>query len=914
MRTLWMSLIVLAATVVATIGARAETVTVTLPANAGPVERLAAAELVGYLGKLYPQMQFVAGDQRPATGKIVLLGVAGTDPLLPGLPDGSGPESFAVSVAKNGGHELASITGADPRGVVYGVYALLVKLGCGFYLSYDALPAERKEPFAFDGWQLTDKPLVGDRMVFDWHNFLSGCSTWNLADWQRWTTQSQKMGFNTIMVHAYGNNPMVSFDFNGKTKPVGYLSTTISGRDWSTMHVNDVRRLWGGEVFAQAAFGADAALVPDARRAEAARKLMREVFAHAAGRGMEVCFADDVDTASANPQELILTLPREARFPIGVQAVQWMNQEAGRMWLADPDTPEGYRYYRTQVAALLADYPQITRLVVWFRTGGTPWMELKVAEMPAAWQKEYQAEIDKTPDAGKLWHAPQVFALGKILRAFDRALKELGRERVQLAAGTWDFKFLAPCDRFFPQHVKLIGLDYNVLHGNPQLSDAESRKVIGDVAAHRAVVPVVWAQHDDGNYIGRPYTPFADFHAKLADVHAAGFGIIHWTTRPLDLYFQSLAEQVWQSGKDRPLRSTCEAMAERSFGPSARVAMGEYLERWVTDAPTFARETSDWFIDRPLTDIDKIVAGSRERQKLVDSVDATKLTPAQRDRLGYHKGLEQFIAAFFQNHDAYQRSLLLLKAGNLPAARAAMADRRPEPVIEQFAKFSALGGITRGEQGLVVSMNLRWLSHIIRQRQALGLDPVRINFAPTQHDKLAQSRGMFTFHFQADRQVWECWGQEETGATVFTLPAEAKLTRDPALPEPLEEIARTGIESDKPLTFALRPIIARDSRGYSGPASLPAGEYRLRLLLVDPVSTTKDQRVFDVAIDSGSASGNDSAHQTDRVDIFALAGQPNRIVERTYKVTVGRSGSLTLKLTPVKGAVTISGLIVESAR
>ena len=61
--------------------------------------------------------------------------------------------------------------------------------------------------------------------------------------------QSQKMGYNAIMVHAYGNNPMVSFTFNGKTKPVGYLSTTVKGRDWSTMHVNDVRRLWGGQVF-----------------------------------------------------------------------------------------------------------------------------------------------------------------------------------------------------------------------------------------------------------------------------------------------------------------------------------------------------------------------------------------------------------------------------------------------------------------------------------------------------------------------------------------------------------------------------------------------------------------------------------------------------------------------------------------
>ena len=102
---------------------------------------------------------------------------------------------------------------------------------------------------SFKDCNLADKPLVPTRLVFDWHNFLSGCSTWNLPEWQSWIRQSQKMGYNAIMVHAYGNNPMVSFTFNGKTKPVGYLSTTVRGRDWSTMHVNDVRQLWGGAGF-----------------------------------------------------------------------------------------------------------------------------------------------------------------------------------------------------------------------------------------------------------------------------------------------------------------------------------------------------------------------------------------------------------------------------------------------------------------------------------------------------------------------------------------------------------------------------------------------------------------------------------------------------------------------------------------
>ena len=385
---------------------------------------------------------------------------------------------------------------------------------------------------------MSDAPLVRDRVVFNWHNFLSGCSTWNLSDWEHWITQAQKMGYNGVMVYAYGNNPMVKFSFNGVEKPVGYLSTTQKGRDWSTQHVNDVRRLWGGFVFDGPVFGCEAAIVPDAERADAASKLMHNVFAHAEKRDMDVYFAVDIDTTSANPQAVIETLPRSARFPITVERMEWMNQDEGKIWLANPDVPHGYQYYRAQVRAIVDAYPQIDCLVVWFRHNRTPWMALKVAEMPESWQEEHEDEISRTPEAAKLWRSHNFFALGKIVGAFERALKEIGRDSIQVAAGSWRFDFLPGCDRFLPRHVKFIPLDWEVLNDRSRLRNSESRQVIREVGAHRPVLPVVWAHHDDGNYVGRPYTPYSDFRSRLVDSQACGFGIIHWTTRPLDLILQ----------------------------------------------------------------------------------------------------------------------------------------------------------------------------------------------------------------------------------------------------------------------------------------------------------------------------------------------------------------------------------------
>lgn len=800
-----------------------------------PAERLAAADLSAILGQLFPGETFPLAAALPEAGPCIALG---SDPRTRALAKAvapSAPESFAVTTANDGARVIGIIAGADPRGTARGVYALLEKLGCNFSLSGDALPRPQGKPFDFGGWAFADRPLVRERIVFDWHNFLSGCSTWNLEDWNRWTTQSQKMGYNAVMVHAYGNNPMVSFEFNGKTKPVGYLSSTVKGRDWSTMHVNDVRRLFGGECFRSPVFGADAALVPDEQRAAAARELMRGVFAHAQERAMDVYFALDVDTGSANPQDLILTLPESARFPVqtkagGLSGIHGEGNQA--FWLANPDTPEGYTYYKAQLQALLTDYPQITTLVVWFRNGGTPWMDLKVTEMPADWRAQYQAAVAQKPEADKFWHAPNLFALGKITRAFERALRELGQDKVRLALGTWNFAFLPAADLFVQPGIPLIGLDYGVLHDDSKLATAENRLKLAAVGAHRPVIPVIWAHHDDGNYLGRSYTPFAEFQSKLAESQASGFGIIHWTTRPLDLYFTSHISQVWQQTANEPLGETCRSVARRSFGTDVPEA-AEYLQTWVTQAPKFSRETSDHFIDKPLADIPGVIAGCQARLKLLERVDPASLPADARDRLLYFRGLESFLIAIFEAHGRFQDAQTALQKGDLAAARAAMQGCRPEPVIEQFAAFSSLGGITRGELGSIVSLNTRWLPHLVRLRQQLGMEAVRYRFGPTSHDPLAQAPGHFTFHFDAEHHLWETLGTEETGVPTFlATPGDAASVAG--------DLCRSGIESDQPIELSLSPILAKKKDS----AAIPAGNYRLRLLLLDPSSTAPGQRVF----------------------------------------------------------------------
>lgn len=878
-------------------------VNIVISPTAAPLEKIAAKELSHYLGKLYRNTRFEVVDNTAKDARyVIFLGRVDSFPELMEHLAGNkpeGPESYVVTTTDMNGREVGAILGSDPRGAAYGVYRLLEKLGCGFYLSFDTLPPDQRESFSFDGWELSDAPLVRDRFVFNWHNFLSGCSTWNQTDWEHWIRQAQKMGYNGVMVHAYGNNPMVQFSFNGVDKPVGYLSTTQKGRDWSTQHVNDVRRLWGGDVFDGPIFGCEAAIVPDANRADAASRLMHNVFAYAQQRDVDVYFAVDVDTASANPQTVIETLPPEARFAIQAEQMAWMNQQGGTMWLANPDTPEGYRYYKAQVQALMSDYPQIDCLVVWFRHGNTPWMALKAEEMPERWQKQYKKELEQTPEAAKLWRSHNFFALNKVVTAFERALKEIGHGNVRIAVGSWRFDFLPGCDRFLPRHVTFIPLDWEVLNDRSRLRSSESRQVVRDVGEYRPVLPVVWAHHDDGNYVGRPYTPYSNFHSKLVDSWACGFGIIHWTTRPLDLYFKSLAEQVWRTTENRSLRASCDDMALRWFGAGAHKTMAEYLYLWVTEAPKIGRETSDYFIDRKLSDIIGVSTGYLQRKKLLDAVKDATLAEEEKQRLNYFKGLERFILDVHRTEEAFQRSRELYNTGDLSGSRRAMAECRPESIIQAYARFSRLGGITRGEQGLVASMNLRWLTHYIRHRQMLGTEPVRYNFAPTSHDPLAQSMGTFTFHFGPEKEVWECLGTQETGAPTFVVPADVRIVRDSDLPGAYEEICRTGIEIDRPITINLQPIMTKGGRGRTAPASLPAGNYRLILLMLNPDST--GQRIFDVVV---------HVNTVDRIDMAGQMGRNKSILTPNYHVRLEKPGRVDVTLKPVQGKAILCGAIL----
>jgi len=867
-------------------------VQVIIPSKASSPEKIAARELTEYLGRIYPKTKFaILSKTKKEADLIIRLGTPISTPdLLQYINNKKlrGPESYVVTTATIDGIETGIILGADASGVMYGVYGLLEKLDCGFFLSYDAV-AKPEKKFSLKKWKLINHPLTPERIVFTWHNFLSGCTGWDLEHWKKWIAQSQKSGFNTVMVHAYGNNPMFTYTFNGKTKPVGFQATTKQGRDWSVNHVNDIRRLHGGFLFNEPVFGSQAAKVTDNKLVEATQAMMHDAFEYAEQRGVKVNFAVDFDIPTCNPANMITLLDTQDRFLVrGV-------------WIARPDTAGGYEFYKAQAKAIVDAYPQVDTITLWRRHTrycGATWPLLKFDEMPKSWQDEYNAFIKNDPPSAKLFQSVPAFGMAKVAKAWRKALDELEKEDIELATGSWKLSWVPAAAKFFPEEIKLIPLDSEVARGTQNLRNDKLMKQMDEAIPDGRMIPVIWAHHDDGEYIGAPMHIHKQFKSKLKKWGAGGFGIIHWMTHPLDIYFTSHSRQIWASSSDEPLETTCKWVARRSFGTSNEELMGEYLYQWMTTMPTFGRETSDFFIDRSMrkyTSLDEAVSGCKRRIAILDKADVLIMTDDQKKRHQFFKEYEIFVSDFFKTQYRFEEAESAYKSGKLDKARELISACNPEELVTRFAKTMQDVGISRGEEGLIVTMNTRWIPHYVKMRQKLGLEAIRYNYAATSHEHLAQSKGIFTFHLSPDKKLWQTFGQKETGAKVFNISGNIAQGE-------FSEICSSGIESDKAITINITSILPRGSRGNMGSKSLPAGEYVLTLLLVEPTATEPGQRVMHVRI------GGDSPQTTD-LDIFKQAEGRNRTLALEYPVELKKPNTVTLTLTPTKGNVLICGVV-----
>ena len=351
--------------------------------------------------------------------------------------------------------------------------------------------------------------------------------------------------------------------------------------------------------------------------------------------------------------------------------------------------------------------------------------------------------------------------------AFRRALDEAGRPDIKLAMGSWRHQWVPAAAEFLPRDVTLMPLDWeNMRYASGSFfDDPESYRAI-ETAAGR-ITPIIWAHHDDGEYIGRPIRAHDNFHDKLSKLQSRGYGVIHWMTRPLDLYFKNHENQVWARTRNQPYAETCQAAAGHWFGPGHREMLGGYLQDWWENAPNFGRVTRDHFFyrDQGIEDPEQEIRRCRERIGILTAADPSSMSGGQQARLAYFKELESLIISFATDQEmAIRPASKAIEAGDYDRARSLLEKADPAATIRRFSRLSQSAGGNRGEQALVLSLGTRWMPDFLAARQATRLEDLRINYGPTRFEPLAQGAGAYTFHLDREGRYWSVRGETETKA------------------------------------------------------------------------------------------------------------------------------------------------------
>jgi hypothetical protein len=832
------------------------------------IEQIAAGDLSKYLEKIYPAYTFpvVAKARR---GKRIVLSV---DPKHKGLPES--PEGYLITSDE----KHAAIIAGSSKGLLSGVYGILDHLGVGFYMSEETMPAPKKE-FSFAGWDFSDRPMVKERYIFNWHNFLSSCSGWDKKDWLEWVDHSRKMGYNAIMVHGYVYNPMHTYFFRGVEKPSGYITTSGIAHNWSAIPVNDVRRIPGGEIFDGPVIGCREIMGHEFEKEypQMVRSMTRDIFAYAAERGMGINYAYDVDQSIVYAQKL---------FKEKLSGNELL--KLGKRMVPNPDTAAGMEYYKAQVKGLVDSYPMLTQITCWFR-GTSGFGTININELPDSWRKEYNACLKKNPILEKSYKEKNLlayFVVGKLTTACQKALKEMDITGVKIGSGCWRHEWVLPIALFVPD-IELFPLDWNVRNFHPFMKSQSFLDSLKTYADGR-VIPYVWAQHDDGRYIGRCLKPNDRLYDKLKSAGSPGFGVIHWFKRPCDLYFSNEQRQVWERSLNEPYTNTCEKMAENFWGDKA---LSTYLVNWMKDAPTFGRATQPNMHYRPWHECrftDKTRAKVEERIAYLNKVDTGRMTKAQIARLEYFKTLESFILQFIDAQRRLDQAEKYLAAGELDKAQDEFRQAKPEAAVATFAKLSSIGHKERGEMCYTVSLATKWLGDYDSFRQRARFSPIMIKLGEAVVDPAPGMCGRRDWQWYWLDKKGQFWAKVDL-KLLSKKPLKVVTRKSTGKEDYIQDLYLEGLQLDD-MHIPVSPIMRAGGVPHS--TYVTKGRYRLKILASSPSEGT-----FTVTVNG-------------RTETFTIKG--DKVVE--CDVELAESGNLSVGCKLQSGSVILNGLQLEPVK
>lgn len=329
------------------IAADRQAASIVISSGAHELERFCAAELQGYLDKLF-HVTAEIGVAPDNASTLFFLGVSGhveaTCPDVGDLPDLS-DQGFLLRKSLCAGRPVFIVAGGSPVAMMWGVYELAEQYGVRYLLHGDVLPAEKKELFLPEIDQVFE-PTFRARWVRTMGDFAMGTEAWSVADYKPLFDQLAKLKFNRIRVGNDPSRPFLHLEANGVKQD---SATLFFGRRYFITDDMPGRALFGD---AKEFWNADLPLpgAPYEELAAAGRRHLHNLVAYARSRGMDASY---VGSLIDFPKRFESIVPEAQTVP----ALGGLTIGPGPG--VRPDHPDLVKISGTKLRTVIDTYPQL---------------------------------------------------------------------------------------------------------------------------------------------------------------------------------------------------------------------------------------------------------------------------------------------------------------------------------------------------------------------------------------------------------------------------------------------------------------------------------------------------------------------------------------------------------------------------
>ena len=513
-------------------------------------EKLARAELVSYLGKIFTNKVDVSG--RGSSFDIVV----GTPDSNPAVKKALSARKISLPQGKNAdqGYTLRTtggatyVVGRTHQGALYGVYELLEQYGVYFQISGERLP--KRGEFEVLELDISRSPVFKYRGLLPWDNFINGMSGYNYEDYQQLINRATRMKLNMLQIHFYPGFVMFTEEWNGKPSSPSFIGCPV---DTFKTKGTIAEKAFGGETVFGSKPYIDNTGSP-LKQAEACQAMLRKAidYAHSHAMVTSVGFA-------------------------------LMTPEGGNPhWT---DRPNGYNYLNPldshNVDLSLERYRRLVKL---YPNSDFYWM----------WQTEaggfYGTEIGREPGAAEMrekyakWSGrPELNGDIDYAYLFREVANRLTpQERSKLATGGWSIEHLFPnIDKDFPKEVIFASL-------NDYYPDSGVKRSVSYKVAQngRRAWMIDWWEFDGNEWFPQFRINWQEqMYKNCAEYGVEAVTVLGWKLSAVEHNVRYLADFCWN-----PKLSTEEFYnnyISKLYGPKAQSLVKAYMQydKYEKDTP-----------------------------------------------------------------------------------------------------------------------------------------------------------------------------------------------------------------------------------------------------------------------------------------------------------------------------------------